>query len=183
MTILDALDDPALFASHFADHSWRPWRSFLATCHGLPTDATDLALYRECTGRQEPPTSPTREAWCIVGRRGGKSRIAALVGVYQAAFVDHPPKLAPGEVAVVAIIASDRQQAQVVFRYVRALLTETPMLRRLVVNETAEAIELRGRVRIEVWERRQVRVTEPMARLLTLLATTRPTTGKGGHRR
>ena len=33
------------------------------------------------------------------------------------------------------------------------------------------------------WERDEVRITEPMARLLRLLATTVPTTPKGGRRR
>ena len=29
-SILDALDDPALFASAFPRETWRPWRAFLA---------------------------------------------------------------------------------------------------------------------------------------------------------
>lgn len=57
------------------------------------------------------------------GRRGGKSRIAAVVAVYLAA-------LGHGEKATVAVIAADRQQARVVFRYVTTLL-DLPLLSRL----------------------------------------------------
>jgi len=37
------------------------------------------------------------ELWLAVGRRGGKSQIAALVAVYEAAFKDYTDRLAPGE--------------------------------------------------------------------------------------
>lgn len=38
------------------------------------------------------------ELWLTVGRRGGKSQIAALVAVYEAAFKDYSNRLSPGEV-------------------------------------------------------------------------------------
>ena len=86
-TILDALGDPALFAPLFGDGSWRPWRVALAALFGLPIDdAADLTLFRECTGRTDPPTRQAREGWFVVGRRGGKSRVMALVAVFLAAI-------------------------------------------------------------------------------------------------
>ena len=72
MTILDAVADPALFASAFPHtESWDAWRTFLAACFGLPMAKEQLGLYRQHTGRQSVPTSPAREAWLVVGRRGG----------------------------------------------------------------------------------------------------------------
>jgi hypothetical protein len=41
-----------------------------------------------------------------VGRRGGKSRISALVALYLACFRDYEPHLAPGEVGTLAVIAA-----------------------------------------------------------------------------
>jgi hypothetical protein len=45
LTILDALDDKNLFASHF-DHaeSWVAWRIFLAVLFGLPLDEQQREL-------------------------------------------------------------------------------------------------------------------------------------------
>lgn len=151
MTILEAMHDPALFGPWFKDRmSWRAWEAFLAALFGLPMDADAAATYRHHTGRTTPPSTPAREAWMVVGRRGGKSRIAALVAVYLACFRDYTDKLAPGEVGTLPVIAADRKQARVVFKYIVAFLEGVPMLKQMVVNRTKETIELSNRVTIEV---------------------------------
>jgi len=151
VTILDAMADAALFASAFPPtESWAAWRAFLGACFGLPMTDEQRAFYRQHTGRQTPPTGPAREAWLIVGRRGGKSRIAALVAVYLACFRDYRSVLAPGERGTLPIIAADRRQARTVFCYVTGLLDSCPMLARMVSNRTAESIELTNGVTIEV---------------------------------
>jgi hypothetical protein len=151
MTILDTLTDRKLFASLFPDpETWSAWLAFLAAVFGLPMTEAQMELYRRCTGRQTPPTAAAREVWCIAGRRAGKSRIAALLGIFLAAFRDYKLYLAPGEKATVALIAADRQQARVCFRYVTGLLDAVPMLRRLVLKRTQSTVELRGNVVIEV---------------------------------
>jgi hypothetical protein len=151
MTILEALSDPQLLGAAFPDAStWTAWRVFQAALFGLPMSEDDLGLYRSCTGRPTPPTSPSREAWVIVGRRGGKSRIAALIGTYLAAFRDYGGILARGERATIPIIACDRRQARTVFRYVAGLFEASPMLASMVTDETQESIELRNHVNIEI---------------------------------
>ena len=98
ISILDALDDPALLQPHFRGPSWTAWRGFLAALFALePNDSGEA--YRAATGRQSLPESPFSEAALIVGRRGGKSRILALIAVCLACFRDYTPYLAPGEVA------------------------------------------------------------------------------------
>jgi hypothetical protein len=150
ITILDTMTDRALFGRWFQGESWKAWKAFLAALFGLPfDDQDDAALFSKHTGRTVAPTAPAREAWVIVGRRGGKSRIAALVAVYLAAFRSYADVLAPGEVGTLAVIAADRRQARVVMRYIRAFL-EVPMLRQLVTAETKESIELSNRVMLEV---------------------------------
>ena len=107
-------------------------------------------IYGECTGRMYLPTEPSTEAWLVVGRRGGKSFILALIGVFLATFRDYRPHLQPGERATILIIAADRRQARVIFRYVRGLLTQVPMLARLIQRETSDSFDLSSQVSIEV---------------------------------
>ncbi len=151
MTIIEALHDPALFGPLFGTHtSWRAWEAFLAAVFRLPLAGTQLDLYRRHTGRTTPPAGTACEVYCIAGRRAGKSRIAAALAVFLAAFRDYGPHLAPGEKATVAVIAADRAQARVCFRYVAALLDAVPMLAALVTRRTAHTIELSHTVVIEV---------------------------------
>ena len=69
-------------------------------------------------------------------------------------FTSHVPRLpkylAPGERATLLILAADRKQSRVIFRYIAALLKQIPMLALLVENERAESFELTTRVTIEV---------------------------------
>jgi hypothetical protein len=116
-SIIECLDDPSLFARHFKGGTWGPWRTVLKALFGLPLDEAETALYRTHTGRTEAPAEPFKEAAFIVGRRGGKSRILALIAVYLACFRDYAPYLAPGEVATIAVIAADRKQARSIFRF------------------------------------------------------------------
>jgi hypothetical protein len=151
VTILDTLDDPPLFAPAFRPAaSWAAWRVVLKALFALAPSAADLATFTRHTGRVTWPTTPAREAWLVVGRRGGKSRIAALVAVYCACFRDYRPQLAAGERATVMVIAADRKQARVVLRYIAGLLDGVPMLQALVERRTAEALHLTNRVTIEV---------------------------------
>lgn len=112
--------------------------------------AEELAGYRACTGRTTAPTTPAREAWIIAGRRAGKSRVAAAIATYLACFVDHTAVLAPGEVGTIMLLAADRKQARVLFRYIRGLL-ELPLLAGLVIGKPKlDRISLRNRVEIEI---------------------------------
>jgi hypothetical protein len=96
------------------------------------------------------PTQPAQEAWLVVGRRGGKSRVAALIAVYLACFRNYGQILAPGEVGTLPIVAADRRQARAVMGYVKGLIEQVPMLGQLVVHEMAESVEFSTRCRIEI---------------------------------
>jgi hypothetical protein len=151
MNILDAVADPKLFAPWFRDAgTWRAWHAFLAALFALPMSDEQLALYREHTGRTEPPAAPFNEGWLICGRRAGKSAVLAICAAYLGCFRDYRPYLAPGERATIRIMARDRDQARTIFRYLSALLSEIPLLKRMVVKELAESFELSNRVIIEV---------------------------------
>ena len=62
VTILDAMDHPAIWAGWFRDKAtWAPWRAFLGVLFGLQLSQDDLDLYRACTGRQAPPPGGSTE--------------------------------------------------------------------------------------------------------------------------
>ena len=151
MNLLEARSDAHLFGSMFTpSESWRAWDACGAALFGLEMDSEAFALYRKHTGRENAPTEPFREGWIIAGRRGGKSRFAALVAVYLACFRDYRDVLAKGERGTLMVLAADRRQARTVFRYIEGLIDGTPLLAEKVEKRTAESIDLDNRVTIEV---------------------------------
>jgi len=149
--IVDAFTDPHLFGSFFRpSESWSRWLTVLRCLFGLPLTDAEQELFTRCTGRTVPFTAAVTEAWLLCGRRSGKSRILALIAVCLATMRDYAPFLAPGERPVVIVLAVDRDQAQVIFQYARALIANTPMLAAMVASETAETIELINGVSLEV---------------------------------
>jgi hypothetical protein len=151
MNILEAIADPHLFAPWFRDPAtWTAWRAFLAALFALPMSDVELELFARHTGRATAPLAPFNEAYLVCGRRAGKSAILALVAVFLGTFKNYAPYLAPGERGTIAIIAADRKQARVIFRYLASLLRGIPMLAQLIERETAESFDLTNRVTIEV---------------------------------
>jgi hypothetical protein len=151
VTILEALADPNIFAPHFRNSgTWNGWSAFNAALFGLPMTAEQALIYRACTGREEVPHERADEAWLVVGRRGGKSRMLALVAAYLASFVDWRPYLAPGERGDSVVIAADRRQCRTIMGYIRAFLLTTELLAGLVERDTAEEVELSNGLTIEV---------------------------------
>jgi hypothetical protein len=149
-SIIEAIDDPDLFGGMFDAPSWDPWLAFLEALQALPMSDEHLALYRRHTGRSEAPTKPARYAELVVGRRGGKSRILALIATYLACVLDHRDHIVPGETPVVAIIAKDRQQAKVILNYIAGFIRSIPLFAELLEEELAETLRLSNGVVVEV---------------------------------
>jgi hypothetical protein len=145
------MDHPDGLAPFFRGDTWTAWRAFLAALFALPMNDEQLALYRQHTGRQLAPTARQTEVACCVGRRGGKSRVLALIATYLATFRDYSEFLAPGEIATIAILASDRKQSRNILRYVLGMLEAVPSMRSQMGKATDEVIPLPGmRVQIEI---------------------------------
>jgi hypothetical protein len=149
--IIEAVTSPEWWGPWFPKpESWAAWRSFWKAIFALEMDERELAIFRECTGRQQPPAEPQREVAEVIGRRGGKSRAAATTAAWLSLFVDWRSYLSAGERACVLLLAADRKQARVSLRFVRSLILDHAELRKLVVRETQEGLELANRVVIEV---------------------------------
>src|SRR5262249_21782752 len=147
-----AIKNPNLFGSMFKSlDSWQAWIVWLKAVFGLEMDASEIELYRKCTGRSgENSPSGFKESYAIVGRRVGKSRIVSFAGVFIACFYDFSKSLAPGETGMVLILARDRDQAKVVFGYVSAILNNVGALQQMIEHETADEIELINGITIAV---------------------------------
>jgi len=84
--------------------------------------ADELVLFHKCTGRVSPPPTGAKEVYTVVGRRGGKSFISAIVGVFVACLCSFKEYLTTGERGMVLILAVDKAQAKVVFNYCRGII-------------------------------------------------------------
>ena len=147
--MLDVLNDNYLFGHNFKNKSWDNWKTFLKSLFNISLTKTEAETFRQFTHRIRPSTHTT-EAWLVVGRRGGKSLIAALAAVFLACFRDYSKYLSVGERGTVMVIAADRKQARVVMRYVVGFLESVPMLENLIERKVQDAVDLKNRVTIEV---------------------------------
>jgi hypothetical protein len=144
-----ALRDPNLLGAALGDPStWQTWRIVLKAAFGVQLNRDEARAFASVAGGRSPPTQRVRELWAIIGRRGGKSRIAAALAVYFACFVQH--RLAPGERGMVLVLAASVEQAKVVFNYALAFLTESPVLCGEVVEATRNEIRLRNGIVIAI---------------------------------
>ena len=138
------VDDNLLGAALGDDASWKTWLAVLKASFALPLDANERETFRQVAGNRTPPNKRVRELWAVVARRCGKSRMAAALAVYQACFVEH--NLAFGEVGHVLVLAASRDQAKVVFEYIKGFFDASPVLRQEVDTITRNEIKLRNGV-------------------------------------
>jgi hypothetical protein len=146
-----AISDPQLLGAALGDLTpWAAWRVILRAAFGLPLSRSDGRLFSKLAGGRKPPRKRVSELWVVAGRRGGKSRMAACVSAYLAAFEDHSPKLAPGETGYVLALAASKSQARTVRDYASGFITASPILRQQLAGESSEEITLKGNVAIGV---------------------------------
>jgi hypothetical protein len=149
ITISRLLSDPNLLAPFYSGPSWDRWRACLKAAYAEPLTSRELALFKEVAGDRDPPAKPVREFVAVVGRNGGKdSAVAALATA--AALRDYAGSLRPGEMASIVCLACDRDQAAILLRYIRGYFVEVPLLREMVLRETANGLVLVNRVEVVV---------------------------------
>jgi hypothetical protein len=115
----------------------------------VPKASTAQQIFELCTGRMTWPKVQAKLVNLIVGRRGGKSYITAIIGIYLACCRKHKVNL--GTKGMVMILARDKQQAGVIRAYIIAFLKALDELRiELADQPTQTMIELKNGITIEV---------------------------------
>jgi hypothetical protein len=149
-TLRRALSNPKLLGTMLQGDSWQAWRVLLIAAMGERLTPAERVIFKQLTSREREPGERVNELAVVAGRRGGKSRALAVLGVYLAALCDHTDVLAPGERGVLLIVAQGSRTARVILDYARAALEATPALRSLIVASNSDAIELNNGVVLEV---------------------------------
>jgi len=144
-----ALLDKRLLGAALGDAaSWATWLVVLRASFGLKLTPEQQKIFAQVAGNRSAPTKRVRELWAIVGRRGGKSRMAAALAIFIALFVPH--KLSPGERGMVLVLAMSKEQARVVFSYALAFLRQSPALCKEIADTTASEIRLKNGIVIAI---------------------------------
>jgi hypothetical protein len=150
VTMRAALADPRLLGNALHGESWATWHTFLIAAMGEMLTDDERVIFQRFTGRYREPGERIEEALFLIGRRGGKDRAAAVLATYLAALVDWSAVLAKGETGLVACIGADTRQSTVQRDYIEGVFDASPLLSKLVVNRTADTIELSNAICIEV---------------------------------
>jgi len=145
--LIELMDGP--FRPWFEGDSWNGWRSVIKAVYASPMSDQDIAFFKSVAGDREPPKKRPRETWIVGGRRLGKDSVASAIAAHEAAYFDRQDRLRPGERALVAVIACDRDQARIYTNYIRALFELEP-LKKMVRRETMDGLELHNRVDVSV---------------------------------
>jgi hypothetical protein len=141
VSITSALEHPALFGQWFGGPSWSTWRAVLKAAFAEPMTDEEVTAFRSVADR-DPPAEKVKELWVVAGRRGGKDSAASLIATHAAALCDYSAILRPGERATVLCLATDRDQAKIVFGYIKGYFAESLDLAAMVTRETADTLEL-----------------------------------------
>ncbi len=116
---------------------------------GVHMGASAQEIFQLCTGREIWPWVQAKIVSLIVGRRGGKSYITAIIGIYLACCRRYRLKL--GTKGMVMILARDKEQAGVIRGYILAFLKALPELREMFADDpTQKLIILKNGISIEV---------------------------------
>lgn len=145
LNIIKTLSDKKLLGQFIKDaNTWHSWFSFLKCFFALAPDKEDMELYKSCTGRHQWPAIGFSEAWLIIGTRGGKSFVVALLAAYLAAFKRY--ELSAGEKGHIIIVAPSVKQAKIIKHYLSSFFTDNPLLAGYIDKELNDEIYLTNNV-------------------------------------
>lgn len=157
INIIQAIQDKGFFYDYLVGNansmqSWSHWQTLLRVIYGLDIrKKSALELIKLCTGRNPDKLSPNgyNTALLLVGRRGGKSKVAGLIAAFEAALSNREDVLSAGELGLVSVISPTRFQSQIVKSYIRACF-DSPLLSEEITQEDREGFELSNGIRVQI---------------------------------
>jgi hypothetical protein len=151
VSLRDALADPKLLGNAMQDDSFLAMRTLMIASMGEPLiNDAERAMFTKLTHRETSPTQRVNELCIVAGRRGSKSRGLSVLAAYCAGLCDWSDVLVPGETGVLLCLAQDKKVAKQILDYTEAIFAGSPILSQLMVKRTAETIELKNHIKIEV---------------------------------
>lgn len=148
-SILEFVTDPQLLGLTVSPAQ----AAILKTRTGEGLDAEEREAWQRMTGLGLEHFGPRQSMTLVAGARSGKgSRICAPLAVFESLFGGHERHTTKGETPVCAVFAQGQREAGIMFAYIRASLTESPMLRALVEDEPLKTeLRLTNGVRIQTF--------------------------------
>jgi hypothetical protein len=145
-----ALADPLLLADALRGPSWDTWRVLLIAAVGEELTETERVTFKTFTGRDHEPGEMIDTWLTVSGRRSGKTTALSALVVYLSCLCDWSDDLSLGERGVSLYLAPTQDQATRAFRYARTFIQHSPLMKKLIANQTADAIELSNGIDIEI---------------------------------
>src|SRR5262249_50480581 len=146
----ESLADEQLLGAAMKGESWATWRALLIAAAGEELLEDERALFKGVTGRKREPGAIVDTMLAVAGRRSGKSTAMAVFITWLATLCDWSDARSLGERAVAAFSAPKVDQANRIARYVRAFIRHSPILSKLIRNETQTLLELENGVDVIV---------------------------------
>jgi len=155
LDIYKAIKDKKLLGSYFPGglESWSNWLTFHKVKAGYPRSKfsdKELQLIQQCTGLKALPKVAIKLVLLIVGRRGAKSTMAALEGLYDALWGGWQRYLNRGEKAYVFIVSPNMDQGKIIKNIILGILDSNPVLKKKVIKVLSTEIHLNNNVIISI---------------------------------
>lgn len=148
MNIIDFIYDQNLINGNLSPFQ----ETALRLAYGLLLSREQRAIAQNALGSENAPKREFHEITYICGRRSGKSdRLAANIAVFEAVTGGHEKHLIPGERGHIVVIAQDKRAARVLYRYMRAKLEGSFLLRELIQDVRKEEIDLTNGLTISIF--------------------------------
>lgn len=149
MNLAAAMVPGGPFEPWYHGPSWNNWRTVAKAIDGLPLLPGEDDFFATISGGRQPPKRRCRENWFVFGRGAGKDSFASGAAAIDAATFD-PSVLRPGERALVLCVATDKDTARIIRRYIGAFFDRIPVFKRMMVRDTEDLIELSNSVDIAI---------------------------------
>ena len=150
VTLRTALGDPSLLGTVLEGPSWNAHRVLMIAAMGEALTDDERVVFKQLTGRDHEPGTRVDTLLGVIGRRGGKTKAISVQATYLAGLCDWSDVLTSGETGVLLVIAPDQRQAKITLDYIEAAFRASKMLRKLIVNRTADTLTLSNGISIEV---------------------------------